>query len=127
MDHEQRGVVLDFLCNSSYTNTARAFSRECTVRSVSVDADGDEVMSGEGRGGLANEEDADLILSEETLQQVELRKGECCALHTQAFALVICRLTRVARNSPKDSFWKSGRGGRPPPYSFPNRPNEVIP
>lgn len=84
MDHKQRGVVLDFLCNSSYTNTARAFSRECTVRNANIDADGDEIMSGNG-DGLANGEDADLILSEGTLQQIELRKGEYCTLGTQGF------------------------------------------
>jgi hypothetical protein len=77
--------VLDFLCHSSYTNTARAFSRECTVRNVSVDADGDEIMSADGRDESASEEDAGLVLSEETLKQAELRKGESSILDTQDF------------------------------------------
>ena len=85
MDSKQRAVVLDFLCHSSYTNTARAFSRECTVRNVSVDADGDEIMSGDEKGELVSEEDAGLILSEETLKQVELRKGEAHILDEQGF------------------------------------------
>lgn len=85
MDSKQRAVVLDFLCHSSYTNTARAFSRECTVRNVSVDADGDEIMSGDEKGELVSEEDAGLILSEETLKQVELRKGEARILDAQGF------------------------------------------
>lgn len=76
--------MLDFLCHSSYTNTARAFSQECTVRSVSVDADGDEVMSGDGGGELASGEDSGLILSEEALKQIELRKGESRILDTQS-------------------------------------------
>ena len=75
MDDKQRAIVLDFLCHGSYTNTARAFSRECTVRDVNVDADGDEIMSGDERDDLVSGEDAELILSEETLRQVELRKG----------------------------------------------------
>lgn len=74
-DGKQRTIVLDFLCHSSHTNTARAFSRECTVRDVNVDADGDEIMTGDGGEELASGEDADLNLSEDTLKQVELRKG----------------------------------------------------
>ena len=79
---KQRAIVLDFLCHSSYTNTARAFSRECTVRNADVDADGDEVMNGDGRDELANGEDAGLVLSEDTLKQIELRKGEPHVLDT---------------------------------------------
>jgi len=81
-DGKQRAIVLDFLCHSSYTNTARAFSRECTVRNVDVDADGDEIMSGHGGDGLASGEDTELILSEDTLKQIELRKGEGRVLDT---------------------------------------------
>ena len=66
---KQRAIVLDFLCHSSYTNTARAFSRECTVRDVNVDADGDEVMNGDRREELVSGEDAELIISEDTLKQ----------------------------------------------------------
>ncbi|KAF9646402.1 hypothetical protein BDM02DRAFT_3156563 [Thelephora ganbajun] len=71
---DNRAIVLDFLCHSSYTNTARAFSRECTVRNVNVDPDGDEIMSGDGKDELASGEDTELILSEDTLKQIELRK-----------------------------------------------------
>lgn len=46
------------------------------MRNVNVDADGDEVMSGDGGDELVSEEDAGLILSEESLKQIELRKGE---------------------------------------------------
>ena len=52
------------------------------MRNVNVDADGDEIMSGDGGEGLANGEDSGLILSEETLKQVELRKGESHTLNT---------------------------------------------
>lgn len=41
-----------------------------------MDADGDEIMTGDGREELASGEDAGLILSEDTLKHVELRKGE---------------------------------------------------
>ena len=41
-----------------------------------MDADGDEIMSGDAGGELANGEDTGLVLSEDTLQQIELRKGE---------------------------------------------------
>lgn len=85
MDDNQRAVVLDFLCHSSYTNTAQAFSRECTVRNVSVDADGDEIMSGDGRAELVSEEDSGLVLSQDTLKQVELRKGESRIIATRSF------------------------------------------
>ena len=81
---KQRAIVLDFLCHSSYTNTARAFSRECTVRDVNVDADGDEVMNGDRREELVSGEDAELIISEDTLKQIELRKGEASTLDAQS-------------------------------------------
>lgn len=80
--------MLDFLCHGSHTNTARAFSRECTVRNVDVDADGDEIMSGDGRDELASGEDDMLILTEETMKQIELRKGEVhIRLSPKQFAL----------------------------------------
>ena len=47
-----------------------------------MDADGDEVMNGDGRDELANGEDAGLVLSEDTLKQIELRKGEPHVLDT---------------------------------------------
>lgn len=83
-DDKQRAVVLDFLCHSSYANTARAFSQECTVRSANVDADGDEIMSGDGKDQLVGGEDAGLILSEDTLKQIELRKGVSYILNTMS-------------------------------------------
>ena len=41
-----------------------------------MDADGDEVMSGHGKDELVSGEDTELVLSEDTLKQIELRKGE---------------------------------------------------
>lgn len=41
-----------------------------------MDADGDEIMTGDEIEELASGEDAGLILSEDTLKQIELRKGE---------------------------------------------------
>lgn len=55
------------------------------MRNVSVDADGDEIMSGDGRDELVSDEDAELILSEETLKQIELRKGEVHILDIHRF------------------------------------------
>jgi len=52
------------------------------VRNVNVDADGDEIMSGDGREESVNGEDTGLILSEEALKQIELRKGELHAPNT---------------------------------------------
>ena len=50
-----------------------------------MDADGDEIMSGHGRDNLTSGEDAELILSEDTLKQIELRKGESHVLDTWRF------------------------------------------
>ena len=50
------------------------------MRNASVDADGDEIMSGDGRDELASGEDTVLSLSEDTLKQIELRKGEAHTL-----------------------------------------------
>ena len=77
--------MLDFLCHGSYTNTARAFSRECTVKNVNVDADGDEIMSGGGRDELVSGEDTELILTEATMKQTELRKGRVRTLDIRVF------------------------------------------
>lgn len=41
-----------------------------------MDADGDEIMSGGGRDELGGGEDGGLVLSEDTLKQIDLRKGE---------------------------------------------------
>ncbi|KAF8911006.1 CTLH/CRA C-terminal to lish motif domain-containing protein [Gymnopilus junonius] len=40
--YQLRSLVLDYLCHSCYTNTARAFNRDSTVRHL--DADGDEIV-----------------------------------------------------------------------------------
>ena len=50
-----------------------------------MDADGDEVMNGDGRDELASGEDAGLVLSEDTLKQIELRKGGSRVLDTRSF------------------------------------------
>ena len=41
-----------------------------------MDADGDEIMGGHGRDELGSGEGTELILSEDTLKQIGLRKGE---------------------------------------------------
>lgn len=80
-----------------------------------MDADGDEIMSGEWKDELVSGEDAGLILSEETMKQVELRKGVPVYLLPKAFVLIIHYSVCVPRNTPKDSIWKSRRSGRSPP------------
>lgn len=52
-----------------------------------MDADGDEIMSGDEKGELVNGEDAGLVLSEDTLKQIELRKGEAHIFDTLALPL----------------------------------------
>lgn len=59
------------------------------MRNVSVDADGDEIMCEDGRDQLASGEDAGLTLSEDTLKQIELRKGESYFLNTLKPLLVL--------------------------------------
>ena len=49
-----------------------------------MDADGDEIMSGHGRD---DGDDVELILSEDTLKQIGLRKGEFHAFDTWRFRL----------------------------------------
>ncbi|OCH92231.1 hypothetical protein OBBRIDRAFT_751689 [Obba rivulosa] len=44
-----RLIVLDHLCHNSFTNTARAFARETSVKHL--DADGDEIMPPSESGG----------------------------------------------------------------------------
>jgi solute carrier family 66 (lysosomal lysine-arginine transporter), member 1 len=55
------------------------------VRNVNVDADGDEIMGVDGGEELVSEEDAGLTLSEETLKQIELRKGKVHLLDIRRF------------------------------------------
>ncbi|KAF5373866.1 hypothetical protein D9758_000610 [Tetrapyrgos nigripes] len=57
-----RAIVLDYLSHSGYTNTARAFLRDSTIRHL--DMDGEEV---------AQVEPGPSHLSESTLKQTELR------------------------------------------------------
>ena len=45
--------MLDYLCHSCYTNTARAFNRESTVRHL--DADGDEIIIEHIRPGVVQD------------------------------------------------------------------------
>lgn len=62
----QRSLVLDYLCHNCYTNTARAFARDSTVRHL--DADGDEI----------NNKPSDSVeLSPAFLQHVDLRESLC--------------------------------------------------
>lgn len=51
----QRSLVLDYLCHHCYTNTARAFARESTIRHL--DPDGDEIhpVKGSAHNPLVSE------------------------------------------------------------------------
>ena len=94
---------------------------------MNVDADGDEIMSGEGRNEVVSGEDAGLVLSEETLKQVELRKGEVQISSIPSTpALVIHCSVYVPRNTPKDSVWESRRSGGSSAYQFPDSPGEIF-
>lgn len=63
----QRSLVLDYLCHSCYTGTARAFAQDSTVRHL--DADGDEMIA-------RREDERDSTgVTEEDLKQVEIRRG----------------------------------------------------
>lgn len=55
------------------------------MKNVNVDADGDEIMSSDGTDEFASGEDNRLTLSEETLKQIELRKGKTRIINTQIF------------------------------------------
>jgi hypothetical protein len=57
--------VLDYLCHHCYTNTARAFARESTIRHL--DADGDEIRPVKGLTG-------NTAVSETVLKDVDLRE-----------------------------------------------------
>lgn len=59
--------MLDYLCHSCYTRTARAFAQDSTVRHL--DADGDEMVA-------RREDERDSTgVTEEDLKQVEIRRG----------------------------------------------------
>ncbi|EIM90091.1 uncharacterized protein STEHIDRAFT_108677 [Stereum hirsutum FP-91666 SS1] len=61
-----RSLVLDYLCHSCYTGTARAFAQDSTVRHL--DADGDEMVA-------RREDERDSTgVTEEDLKQVEIRR-----------------------------------------------------
>lgn len=63
----QRSLVLDYLCHSCYTGTARAFAHDSTVRHL--DADGDEMIA-------RREDEQDYTgVTDEDLKQVEIRRG----------------------------------------------------
>lgn len=55
-----------------------------------MDADGDEIMDGDGRDVLASGEDTGLVLPEDILKQVELRKGETYILDIPKPLLCLC-------------------------------------
>lgn len=71
--------MLDYLCHSCYTGTARAFNRDSTVRHL--DADGDEILEAvnydsdlrpiESGGSTSGSNEK----FEALLKQVELRQG----------------------------------------------------
>ncbi|KAJ7581240.1 hypothetical protein C8J56DRAFT_1006229 [Mycena floridula] len=48
--YQIRNLVLDYLCHHCYTNTARAFARDSSVRQL--DADGDEIMRSDGKTAM---------------------------------------------------------------------------
>ena len=54
-----------------------------------MDADGDEIMNGDGRDELTTEDDG-FVLSEDALKQIELRKGESYILDTLKPLLRLC-------------------------------------
>lgn len=61
-------LVLDYLCHNSYSRSAKAFAADSAVQHL--DADGDEIMTGESK------EDPSLNELEERLRIGELRKGK---------------------------------------------------
>jgi len=74
--YQLRSLVLDYLCHSCYTNTARAFNRDSTVRHL--DADGDEIVESlnpDGSGfsaSISGRSPAERF--EQHLKEVELRQ-----------------------------------------------------
>lgn len=68
---EQRALVLDYLCHSSYTDTARAFVRDSTIKHL--DADGDELMTPATSDGGSGDPLADTL--DESLALAEIRRG----------------------------------------------------
>ncbi|KDR81691.1 hypothetical protein GALMADRAFT_58600 [Galerina marginata CBS 339.88] len=72
----RRSLVLDYLCHSCYTNTARAFNRDSTIRHL--DADGDEIVEPVISDGTRSSETSSgsgpFDRFERFLKQVELRQ-----------------------------------------------------
>ncbi|THH33971.1 hypothetical protein EUX98_g199 [Antrodiella citrinella] len=67
---EIRALVLDYLCHSSYTDTARAFVRDSTIKHL--DADGDELMTPATSDGSSGDPLADTL--DERLAPAEIRR-----------------------------------------------------
>ncbi|KAF8643854.1 hypothetical protein AX16_008871 [Volvariella volvacea WC 439] len=64
--YELRSLVLDYLCHNCYTNTAKAFAQDSSVRHL--DADGDEIIPS------VDAEDGEFGITAEELKQIELRE-----------------------------------------------------
>ncbi|KAF8583208.1 hypothetical protein K439DRAFT_1390772 [Ramaria rubella] len=60
-----RQIVLDYLCDNCYSDTAQLLARDSSTREL--DKDGDEVLGGVGENGS---------LDPQTVRMVRLRKGE---------------------------------------------------
>ena len=82
----QRTLVLDYLCHSCYTRTARAFAQDSKVHHL--DADGDEMVT--RREG----EKDDVGVSDEDLKQVEIRRGTQQAVYHAPF--FVCSRAHIA-------------------------------
>ena len=83
-------------------------------------------MTGDEIEELASGEDAGLILSEDTLKQIELRKGETYILDVPKPLLCSFVALMCVRNPPEDPIREGGRGGGLTPHPFPIGPDEVL-
>lgn len=68
----QRSLVIDYLGHSCYTHTARAFSRDSTIRHL--DADGDEIVEADNAED-SNDSTGSKEQFEKFMKQVALRQG----------------------------------------------------
>jgi solute carrier family 66 (lysosomal lysine-arginine transporter), member 1 len=68
----QRSLVIDYLGHSCYTHTARAFSRDSTIRHL--DADGDEIMEADSAED-SNDSTGSKEQFEKFMKEVALRQG----------------------------------------------------
>jgi solute carrier family 66 (lysosomal lysine-arginine transporter), member 1 len=81
--------VLDYLCYHCYTNTARAFARESTIRHL--DADGDEIHP--GKESIHN---TVMVASEAMFKDLDLRERCICGfLNARIILLTSCLEIRV--------------------------------